>query len=112
MKIILGTGNAVTTTFDVTNKLLTFTGAYNFDIIPDETTIWNSTRSAWMWNGSVSGAAASAASAEVQTYSAGVPVQYIRLSSLPASSASGDTLVITTECPVSVATYNATVTHA
>lgn len=109
MKIILGTKNTVTTTFDVANKLLTFTGAYNFDIIPDETTIWNTTRSAWMWNGSVSGAAASAASAEVQTYSGGLPVQYIRLNALPASSASGDTLVITTECPKDVAIYNASV---
>jgi len=109
MKIILGTGNAVTTTFDVTNKLLTFTGAYNFDIIPDDTTIWNTTRSAWMWNTSVTGAAASAASAEVITYSGGLPVQYIRLNALPASSASGDTLVITTECPADIALYNASV---
>jgi hypothetical protein len=107
MKIILGTGNSVATTFNVAEKLLTFTNAYNFDIKFDEVTIWNSTRSAWMWNGSVSGAAASAASGEAITYSGGLPVQYIRLSSLPASSASGDTLVITCECPDDVALYNA-----
>lgn len=107
MKIILGTGNSVTTAFNVTDKLLTFTGAYNFDIKAEETAIWNTTRSAWMWNGSVSGAAASAASSEAITYSAGLPVQYLRLSALPASSASGDTLVVVTECPDDIALYNA-----
>jgi hypothetical protein len=109
MKIILGTKNTVTTTFDVANKLLTFTGAFNFDIVPDETAIWNTTRSAWMWNGAVTGAVATAASAEPITYTGGLPVQYIRLNALPASSASGDTLVITTECPKDVAIYNALV---
>jgi hypothetical protein len=109
MKIILGTKNTVTTAFDVANKLLTFTGAFNFDIVPEETTIWNTTRSAWMWNTSVTGAVATAASAEPITYTGGLPVQYIRLNALPASSASGDTLVITTECPAGIALYNASV---
>jgi hypothetical protein len=108
MKIILGTGNSVTTAFNVSEKLLTFTGAYNFDILAEESSIWNSTRNAWMWNAPEgSTASASAASGEAITYSGGLPVQYIRLNALPASSASGDTLVITCDCPGDIAQYNA-----
>ena len=50
-----------------------------------------------------------AASANDITFSGGLPVQQIQLSSAPSGAASGDTLVIITECPDDVAIYNATV---
>lgn len=109
MKIKIGTGNAVSCAFNPTAKTLIFSGAYNFDIEPSNINVWDSTLSTWLLGGPTSTVSASA---EDVTFSGGLPVQTIRLSAVAASAASGDTLVITTECPDDVALYNATVTHA
>lgn len=106
MKIKIGEGNAVSCTFNTTEKTLTFTGAYNFDIEPGNTTVWDSTISAWILNGPTG---LTAASANPITFTGGLPVQQIQLSDVPGTAASGDTLVIITECPDDVAIYNATV---
>lgn len=104
MKILIGTGNSVTTTFNPTEKTVTFSGAYNFDISPENTSIWDSTTSSWVLGGGTT----VSASAEEVTFTAGLPVQTLRLSAAPSGAASGDTLVIITDCPDSVALYNAT----
>jgi hypothetical protein len=109
MKIIIGTGNAVSCSFNPTAKTLTFSGAYNFDVEPDNTTVWNTTRSAWMLNGPTG---LVSASANAITFTGGLPIQQLQLSEVPAGAASGDTLVIVTECSDDIAIYNATVTHA
>lgn len=106
MKIKIGEGNAVSCTFNPTAKTLTFTGAYNFDIEPENTSVWDSTISQWILNGPTG---LVAASANPITFTGGLPVQQIQLSAAPTGAASGDTLVIITECPDDVAIYNATV---
>lgn len=109
MKIIIGTGNAVSCAFNPTAKTLTFTGAYNFDIEPGNTSVWDSTISQWILNGPTGLASASA---NPITFTGGLPIQQLQLSAAPSGAASGDTLVIVTECADDVALYNATVTHA
>lgn len=106
MKIKIGEGNAVTCAFNTTNKTLTFSGAYNFDIEAGNTTVWDSTISEWILGGPTG---LVAASANDIAFSGGLPVQQIQLSAAPSGAASGDTLVIITECPDDVAIYNATV---
>lgn len=104
MRIKIGEGNAVSAAFNTTAKTLTFTGAYNFDIEPATLDVWDSSVSAWV----VGGTSTTAASANAITFSGGLPVQTIQLSAVPAGAASGDTLVITCDCPDSVAIYNKT----
>ena len=106
MKIRIGTGNAVSCAFNPTAKTLTFTGAYNFDIEPENTSVWDSTISQWILNGPTG---LVAASANPITFTGGLPVQQLQLTDVPAGAASGDTLVIITECADDVALYNATV---
>ena len=106
MKIQIGTGNSVSCAFNPTAKTLTFTGAYNFDIEPSGTSVWDSTVSEWILGGPTG---LTSASANSITFSGGLPVQQIQLSAAPSGAASGDTLVIITECPDDVAIYNATV---
>jgi len=103
MRIKIGEGNAVSAAFDPTAKTLTFTGAYNFDIEPATLNVWDSTLSTWV----LGGTSTNAASAAPVTFSGGLPVQTIQLAAVPASAASGDTLVITCNCPDTVALYNA-----
>lgn len=103
MRIIIGQGNAVSAAFDPTEKTLTFTGAYNFSIDPSSLNVWDESVSAWV----VGGTSTTAASAAPVTFDGGLPVQVIQLASAPSGSASGDTLVITCDCPDSVAIYNA-----
>lgn len=110
MKIKIGLGNAVSCAFNPTAGTLTFTGAYNFDIEPTGISVWDTTISEWILGGPTGTAAASA---NPITFSGGLPVQQLQLlSAAPSAAASGDTLVILTECPDDVALYNATVTHA
>ena len=107
MKILVGTGNSITATFSVSAKTLTFAGAYNFDIVPENITVWNTTRSAFML-----GETGTATCTVAYTNVAGLPVQTVTLSALPASSADGDSLVIFLEIPNDVAIYNAIVNNA
>lgn len=109
MKIQIGLGNAVSCAFNPTAKTLTFTGAYNFDVEPGNLSVWDSTISQWILGGPTG---LVAASANPITFTGGLPVQQIQLSAAPSGAASGDTLVILTECPDDVAIYNATVSHA
>lgn len=104
MRIKIGEGNAVSAAFDPTAKTLTFTGAYNFSIDPSSLNVWDSTLNKWVVGGSNNTVSASAAPI---TFSGGLPVQVIQLSAAPSGAASGDTLVITCECPETVALYNA-----
>lgn len=104
MRIKIGTGNSVSAAFNPTAKTLTFTGAYNFDINPSTMDVWDSTISEWILGGTTGTVAASAAPV---TFSGGLPVQTIQLSAAPSGAASGDTLVITCDCPDTVALYNA-----
>ena len=106
MRIKIGEGNAVSAAFDPTAKTLTFTGAYNFDIEPATLKVWDSTISEWILGGPTGTVSASAAPV---TFSGGLPVQVIQLTAAPSAAASGDTLVITCECPETVALYNASI---
>lgn len=105
MRIRIGQGNAVSAAFNPTARTLTFTGAFNFDIEPATMDVWDSTISQWV----LGGTSTTSASAAPITFSGGLPVQTIQLSAAPSGAASGDTLVITCDCPDSVAIYNATV---
>ena len=104
MRIRIGQGNAVSAAFNPTAKTLTFTGAFNFDIEPATMDVWDSSVSAWV----LGGTSTTSASANAITFSGDLPVQTIQLSAVPAGAASGDTLVITCDCPDSVAIYNKT----
>ena len=108
MRIKIGLGNSVTVAFNVTAKTLAFTGAYNFDLYETGISVWNTTRSAWMIVGQIPGT-----ETPIKTIVnvAGLPVQTLTLSSIPAAAANADVLVITCECPDDVAIYNATVSH-
>ena len=78
------------------------------DIQPANLQIWNSTRSAFMWGGGTSATTGVTMSGGVTTYTAGLPVQTLTLSAIPANSANGDTLVIMLEVPDTIALYLAT----
>lgn len=111
MKILIGTGNSVTTAFNTTAKTLVFTGAYNFDIVPDGNfSVYSTTASKWIFGGGPAETVPGiTASAEVQTYVAGLPVQTMTFSALPAGVANGDTLIIFCDAPDSVALYNSVI---
>ena len=104
MRIRIGQGNAVSAAFNPTARTLTFTGAFNFDIEPATMDVWDNTISQWV----LGGTSTTSASANAITFSGGLPVQTIQLDKVPAGAASGDTLVITCDCPDSVAIYNKT----
>jgi hypothetical protein len=104
MKIKLGLGNLIIWAYDKTAKTITITGAYNWDIDPTSVEVYNNTIGAWM----VSNGAATCTSA-ITTTSTAHPLQTLTLSSVPASSANGDTLSIYCECPDDVAILNALV---
>jgi hypothetical protein len=108
MKILIGTGNAVTTTLDVTEKTLTFAGAYNFDIVPEGSfQVYSTTASKYLYDAfSLPSITATASN----SFSAGLNVQVVTFSEIPSGIADGDTLIITVDCPPDVAIYNATVT--
>ena len=105
MRIKIGEGNAVSAAFDPTEKTLTFTGAYNFDINPATMDVWDVTTSEWILGGDTT----VSASAAPVTFDGGLPVQVIQLTDAPSGAASGDTLVITCDCPDTVALYNASI---
>ena len=107
MKILIGTGNSVTTTLDVTAKTLTFSGAYNFDIVPDNSfQVYSTTASKYLYDvDTIPSATASATT----SYVAGLVVQVVTFSAIPAGIADGDTLIIYCDCPPDVALYNSSV---
>lgn len=104
MKIQLGVGNSVTAVFGAAAKTLTFSGAYNFDIDPSSLSVYNVTRSAYMIGGTSKNTGTVAT-----TLVAGLLVQTVILSAVPASSADADSLVIYFECPSETALYNSSV---
>ena len=108
MKILIGTGNAVSTTLDTTAKTLTFAGAYNFDIIPSGSfQVYSTTASKYLYDAfSLPSITATASNSFV----AGLNIQVVTFSAIPAGIANGDTLVIYVDAPNDVALYNATVT--
>jgi hypothetical protein len=105
MKIRLGLGNLVTYTFNPTAKTLAVTGAYNFDIEPQNLEVYDGSLSAYIYGGD------STASATVaRTYtSASRPLQTVTFDKVPAGAASGDTLYVYCEVPDDVAIFNALV---
>lgn len=108
MKILIGTGNSVSTVLDVTAKTLTFNGAYNFDIIPSGSfQVYSTTASKYLYDAfSLPNITATASNSFV----AGLNVQVVTFSAIPSGIADGDTLVIYVDCPNDVDLYNATVT--
>jgi len=112
MRIKIGLGNSVTTTYDKVAKTVTFTGAYNWDIDPTSVEIYDTTISAWiLGNGATVNTAVTATIAFSNTATVH-PLQVLTLSEIFSASANGDTLAIYCECPNDVALYNATVSHA
>lgn len=108
MKILIGTGNAVTTTLNTTAKTLTFAGAYNFDIIPDGSfQVYSTTGGKYLYDAPTMPDVTATAS---NSFVAGLNVQVVTFSAVPAGISNGDTLVIYCDCPNDVALYNATVT--
>jgi len=105
MKIKLGLGNLITYTFNPTAKTLAVTGAYNFDIEPQNLEVYDGTLSAYIYGGN------SAATATVaRTFiPSSLPLQTVTFSAVPAGAASGDTLAVYCEVPDDVAIYNALV---
>lgn len=113
MKVLIGTGNAVTKVFSVSAKTIAFSGAYNFDIIPDGNfSVYSVTASKWIYGGGVTGASPGTTATVATTFTAGAPVQTVTFNQLPSGVADGDTLIITVDCPPDIANYNAIVSHA
>lgn len=112
MRIQIGVGNAVTTVTSVSAKTITFSGAYNFDISTDQLSIYNVTRSAYVfWQDPQGTANRVTTDGAVATTVAGAITQTITfVGDFPASAADGDVLLIYLECPDVIATYNAIVT--
>jgi hypothetical protein len=108
MKILIGIGNAVTTTLDTTAKTLTFAGAYNFDIIPEGSfQVYSTTAGKYLYDAfSLPSITATASN----SFTAGLNVQVVTFSAIPSGIENSDTLVIYCDCPNDVALYNATVT--
>lgn len=108
MKILIGTGNAVTTTLNVTAKTLTFNGAYNFDIIPSGSfQVYSTTGGKYLYDAKTMPDVTAIAS---NSYVGGLNVQVVTFSAIPSGIADGDTLVIYCDCPDPIANYNAVVT--
>ena len=107
MKILIGTGNSVTTALNVTAKTLTFNGAYNFDIIPDLSfQVYSTTASKYLYDAKTMPNVTATAS---NSFVAGLNVQVVTFSAIPSGIADGDTLVIYVDCPDNVALYNSSV---
>ena len=108
MKILIGTGNAVTTTLNTTAKTLTFAGAYNFDIIPSGSfQVYSTTAGKYLYDAfSLPNITATASNSFV----AGLNVQVVTFSEIPSGIANNDTLIIYCDCPNNVANYNAIIT--
>lgn len=104
MKIKLGLGNLMTWTYDKAAKTITISGAYNWDIDPSSVEVYNNTIGAWMV-----GNGAATCTNTLTTTSTAHPLQTLTLSSVPSSSANGDTLSIYCECADDVAIFNALV---
>ena len=112
MRIKLGLGNLVTYAFNPTAKTLAVTGAYNFDIEPQNLEVYDGTLSAWIYGGdstaSIVAVSGYADQFVQRTYSpAALPLQTVEFSVVPASAASGDTLSVFCEVPDNVAIFNA-----
>jgi hypothetical protein len=106
MKVKLGLGNLVTYTFNPTAKTLAVSGAYNFDIEPQNLEVYDTSLSAWIY-GNTSTATATVA----RTFSpAALPLQTVTFDKVPAGAASGDTLAVYCEVADDVAIFNA-LTH-
>lgn len=105
MKILIGTGNSVTTTLNTTAKTLTFNGAYNFDIIPSGSfQVYSTTGAKYLYDAKTM----PDVTAEVtNSFVSGLNVQVVTFSSIPSGIANSDTLIIYVDCPDNVAMYNA-----
>ncbi len=111
MKILVGTGNAISTALDTSAKTLSFSGAYNFDIVPDGNfSVYSSTASKWLWGGGTTGAVPGTTAVRTTSLVAGLTVQIITFNQIPSGVANGDTLIIYVDCPDSIADYNSVVT--
>lgn len=105
MKIKLGLGNLVTYTFNPTAKTLSVTGAYNFDIEPQNLEVYDGTLSAYIYGGNSTTTATVA-----RTFVASsLPLQVVTFDKVPAGAASGDTLAVYCEVADDVAIFNALV---
>ena len=106
MKVKLGLGNLVTYTFNPTAKTLAVSGAYNFDIEPQNLEVYDGTLSAWIYGGD-----STATATVARTYSpAALPLQTVTFDKVPAGAASGDTLAVYCDVADDVAIFNA-LTH-
>ena len=115
MKIKLGLGNLVTYTFNPTAKTLAVSGAYNFDIEPQNLEVYDTALSAWIYGGdstaSIVAISGSTDQFVARTYSpASLPLQTVTFSAVPSGAASGDTLAVYCEVPDDIAIFNA-LTH-
>jgi len=108
MKILIGTGNAVSTTLDTTAKTLTFAGAYNFDIIPSGSfQVYSTTGGKYLYDASTMPDVTATAS---NSFVAGLNVQVVTFSAIPSGIANNDTLVCYVDCPPDIAEINSIVT--
>jgi hypothetical protein len=105
MKIKLGLGNLITYSFNPTAKTLAVTGAYNFDIEPQNLEVYDVALSAYIY-GNDSTATATVSRAFT---AAGLPIQTVTFDKVPAGAASGDELSVYCEVADDVAIYNALV---
>ena len=107
--IKLGYGNALAAAFDASAKTVTITVLYNCDItIGSIKSIYNTTRSAYMYGGNETPPTTGTPSGVVtSSISTGVPIFTLTLNSLPASSANGDSLIILLDMPDDIALFNA-----
>ena len=114
MKVKLGLGNLVTYTFNPTAKTLAVSGAYNFDIEPQNLEVYDGTLSAYIYGGNSTATIVPIVTngpLVTRTYSpAALPLQTVKFSSVPAGAASGDTLAVYCEVADDVAIFNA-LTH-
>jgi len=114
MRIKLGLGNLVTYSFNPSAKTLAVTGAYNFDIEPQNLEVYDGTLSAWIYGGdstaSIVAISGSTDQFVARTYSpASLPLQTVTFSAVPSGAASGDALAVYCEVADDVAIYNALV---
>lgn len=103
MTIKFGYGNQYTHVFTALSKTLALSGLFGVDVTANNLTVYNVTRSAYMLGGN-----SSATGTVVKTLVSGLPVFTVTLSAIPASSADGDTLIISMDVADSVALYVAT----
>lgn len=114
MKIKIGLGNQMSTTFNPAAKTLSVIGAYNFDIEPQNLEVYDSSLSAWVYGGDSTATILAVSGYDDQfvqrVYQPGsLPLQTVQFSAVPSGAASGDTLQVFCEVPDDVAIYNALV---